>query len=158
MIRKRILLVAACLVLAGAALAGDDEDQPRGLPTLDWQGHRDATERARAEGKPLMLYFAAPSCDRCRRMEKETFADGDVVRYLNEHFALAEVNADHLPALAAKYGVNGLPTLVFLDPEGARLTRFDGFIKADDLKPLMTFIVSGDYSWTDYETWREHHK
>ncbi|MBE0565212.1 MAG: thioredoxin family protein [Krumholzibacteria bacterium] len=118
-----------------------------------WESHREAEARSLAEQKPLLIHFTAPWSGWCKKMQRETYADRRVVRYLNEHFAMAMVDTDKLPAMARKFAVEGPPTLWFLEPGGRRLTHLAGYTSADNLLPLLEFIVARDYEWTDYGTW-----
>lgn len=123
-----------------------------------WESYREAEARSLAEQKPLLIHFTAPWSGWCKKMQRETYADRRVVRYLNEHFAMAMVDTDKLPAMASKFAVEGPPTLWFVEPGGRRLTRLTGYTSADNLLPLLEFIVAGDYAWTDYGTWLERRR
>ena len=145
------VLLAAFAARARAADAPDNRN-------VRWESHREAQERARREDKPLLIHFTAPWSKWCDKMRRETYADRAVRAYLNEHFALTMIDTAKLPAMAAKYEVEGLPTLWFLDAEGRRLTHLDGFVSAENLLPLLEFIVARAYETSDYQTWRERRK
>lgn len=145
----------AVLVVAAAVARAQDTPDPR---YVRWESLRDAQERALREGKPLLMHFTAPWSKWCDKMSRETYADRRVRAYLNEHFALAMVDTEKLPAMGRKYQVEGVPTLWFLDAEGKRLTHLDGFVSAENLLPLLEFIVTGAYETYDYEIWRDRRR
>jgi thioredoxin-related protein len=145
-----ILLLLGALLAAAPVAAEEEKPDNR---SLNWESYREASERSRREGKPLMIHFTARWCRWCTKMKLETYADRKVIRYLNEHFAMAMVDTDKLPALARKYRVEELPTLWFLDPAGKRLTRYPGFIGAARLLPLLEFIATEAYTEHDYDDW-----
>ncbi|RKZ16042.1 hypothetical protein DRQ50_06735 [bacterium] len=158
------LFVAMSVLPSSAATAQEDKQEsgPQGeeqdLRFINWESYREASARSRAANIPLLLYFMTDSDTYCRKMARETYKDPRVVGYLNENFAMATVNTIQLPSLAAKYEVNGLPTLWFLAGDGSRLTHVPGFMSAENLLQLLEFIHTGAYKETDYDQWREHRK
>jgi len=156
------LLLAVCLAVlalpAARVAAQDDDAGTTDYTRVRWETYREAQARARAESKPLLLDFSAPGDTYCARMQRETWTDRRVIHFLNDHFAMARIDTERLPAMARKFGVKGLPTVWFLDEAGKRLTHTDGFVSADNLIPLLQFVAARDYEWTDYSTWLEHRK
>ena len=97
----------------------------------DWDG---AFERARGEKKVVVVDFYADWCVWCRRLDTTTYRDPEVVRYMSEEVIPVKMDVEARPgkALANKYGVDGLPTIVILSPEGEELGRIPGYLRADD--------------------------
>ena len=166
-IARVLLLILGLTVGSSWAAAQTDGTAATGSPAapattdysrVHWQNLREAQARSQAEQKPLLIHFTAPWCGWCKKMERETYSVPAVIHYLNDNFTMAKVDTDKLPAMATKYQVEGLPTLWFQEDGGKRLTRLDGFTSADNLMPLLEFIVARDYEWTDYKTWLERRK
>ncbi len=142
--RRRVMkTVGILLVVLGAAYVarfalGDRFSPPTGperaAGRIEWlRNEPSALAAARSEGKPVMIDFRADWCSACRRMEAETFPDPAVVRQADGFVALKIDSTDpstpRITALHEKYGVVGLPALVFLDSRGRILpddtvTRF----------------------------------
>ncbi|MFN2370650.1 MAG: thioredoxin family protein [Candidatus Krumholzibacteriia bacterium] len=165
MLPRLLPCLGPVLVLALGAVPGSvrpasaqQEEPTPDTRRVRWETLRQAQDRAAADQKPLLIHFTAPWSGGCKQMHRETYRDPRVIRYLNEHFAMAEVDIEKLPALARKFAVEGLPTLWFLESGGRRLTRLDGFTPAENLLPLLEFIVARDYEWTDYATWLERRR
>jgi len=153
-----LCLTALCLAaIAGGSAAADEEEKPDNR-SIRWEGHRAARERSGAELKPLLVYFTNDSDKLCTKMRLETLNDRQVIRYLNEHFAACRMRPEDHPAEARKYGVDSVPSLWFVAPDGEKLTRVGGFLSPERLMPLLEYIVEGAYETTDYETWLEHRK
>lgn len=93
----------------------------------------EALAQAAALDRPVMIDFRADWCAACLRMERETFPDPRVARALEAFVPLKIDSTDpsdpEVRRLSKKYGVVGLPTIVFLDAEGLplpgkRITQF----------------------------------
>jgi thiol:disulfide interchange protein DsbD len=94
-----------------------------------------ATELARASGRPMVVDFMADWCLPCKEMDVKVFSHPDVVSELSA-FTLLRVDLsreDEDPALAAvkaKYDVNTLPAVRVVSPEGLIVQRFDTIVDA----------------------------
>lgn len=92
--------------------------------------------RARAEGKPVMIDFYADWCAACKELDRETYVAPVVVTEANR-FVNIKVDGtnedDAIMELYDRFGVQGLPTVAFVDSEGKVLQdpRVTGFLKPD---------------------------
>ena len=81
---------------------------------------------ARETGRPVMIDFTAEWCALCRQLETRTFPDPDVVRMARNFVAIridaTDASAPRVRDLQRRYGVVGLPTLIFLAPTGDPLS------------------------------------
>jgi hypothetical protein len=93
---------------------------------VDWSAWNDeAFARARAENKPILLSVGYSTCHWCHVMERESFEDERVGKYLNEHFVSIKVDREERPDVDKIYmtfvqattGGGGWPMNVFLTPE-----------------------------------------
>ncbi len=63
----------------------------------------EAFERARVQGKPVLLSVGYSTCHWCHVMERESFEDEEIARYLNEHFVAIKVDREERPDVDATY-------------------------------------------------------
>src|SRR5439155_32161 len=100
--------------------------QPAHNP-VDWFGWgEEAFGRARVENKPILLSVGYSACHWCHVMERESFANPDIARLMNELFISVKVDREERPdiddvymkAVQALTGRGGWPMTVFLTPEG----------------------------------------
>jgi uncharacterized protein len=111
-------------------LAGETSpylQQHAGNP-VDWYPWGAAAfERARAEGRPILLSIGYSACHWCHVMEHESFEDDETARLMNEHFVSVKVDREERPdvdsiymsAVQAMTGHGGWPMTVFLMPDGS---------------------------------------
>jgi uncharacterized protein YyaL (SSP411 family) len=93
---------------------------------VDWFAwNAEAFEKARAENKPILLSVGYSTCHWCHVMERESFEDERVGKFLNEHFVSIKVDREERPDVDKIYmtfvqattGGGGWPMNVFLTPE-----------------------------------------
>ncbi|HPI15809.1 MAG TPA: thioredoxin fold domain-containing protein [Spirochaetota bacterium] len=133
---------------------------------IQWKGFEEGVKIAKSENKPAVIDFYASWCHWCTVMEKDTFANADVVKKLSEDFVPIKIDMESSKTIsihgrslkpadfAAMMGVRGLPSLVFMDKNGEFITQIPGYIKADTFLPILSYIKSECYlrhvSFEDY--------
>ncbi len=92
---------------------------------VDWYPWSyEAFEKAQKESKPIFLSIGYSSCHWCHVMEKESFEDEEVAKFLNEHFVSIKVDKEERPDIDTVYmeycillnNSGGWPLSVFLTP------------------------------------------
>ncbi|HEV8374865.1 MAG TPA: thioredoxin domain-containing protein [Candidatus Polarisedimenticolia bacterium] len=92
---------------------------------VDWHPWgEEAFEQARLSGKPVLLSVGYSTCHWCHVMERESFEDEEIARYLNENFIAIKVDREERPdidslymsAVSALTGRGGWPMTVWLTP------------------------------------------
>ena len=109
-----------------AAQTASGHELPAGWLASEVEG----LAQARAESKPVMVDFWADWCTACHELDERTWPNGEV-RAALEGFVKIKIdqtkNGEAEKALQKKYGIVGLPTVVFLSPEGEEVGRFEGY-------------------------------
>ncbi len=111
---------------------------------INWLPYSEEKIMQAANNKiPVIIDFYADWCIPCKELEKFTFSDQEVVK-LSRKFVMLKVDltrtADPLSKeLLQKYGIKGVPTLVFLSEVGSELKelRVVGFVEKEEFLPVM---------------------
>ena len=118
---------------------------------IAWNDYTPGMALAGKEGKNIFLYFHASWCGYCTKFKKETFADDRIKAYLKDHFVSIGVDTDKREKLARQWGVRGLPTLWFLEPDGTKINSLPGFVNADQLLSILQYIHTQSYQTMSYQ-------
>ena len=114
---------------------------------VDWYPWGDeAFEKAKRENKPIFLSVGYSTCHWCHVMERESFADPETAKQINEHFVAVKVDREERPDVDRVYmsfvqattGRGGWPMNVFLTPD--RKPFFGGTYFPPDDRPGMPGI------------------
>ena len=101
-------------------------------------------EAGRREGKPVMFDFYATWCAACNELE-HTYSDPAVKSKLSK-FVNVKLdftrNSTEVERLKQKYGIVGLPVVIFFDSEGNQLTdkRLEKFVEPEEFLTLLAGI------------------
>ena len=130
--RLMSLLFTAALALA---LLTPAHAAPGGLPSTNIAWLTAAADadierafgQAKAQGKPVLLYWGAAWCPPCNQMKATLFNRQDFAAQ-SRHFVAVFVDGDRPAAqkIGARFKVSGYPTLVLFTPTGSEITRLPG--------------------------------
>ncbi|MED5399632.1 MAG: DUF255 domain-containing protein, partial [Planctomycetota bacterium] len=89
----------------------------------------EALQKARKEGKMIFLSIGYSSCYWCHVMERESFSDPEIAKFMNEHFVNIKIDREERPDIDDIYmtalgiyvtqtgGGTGWPLSMFLTPD-----------------------------------------
>jgi thioredoxin-related protein len=154
-----VVVIVMTILLFFASCSKSSEQEKTGSLTpgggvVTWYNFNDGLKLAQEKRKPIIMDFYADWCGWCRKMETEVFADREVAARLKDNYVCIRIHTDRDQDETIKYknhvltkrefsmmvGVQGLPTLVFMDKEGNLITKIPGFMTKDMLLPLLNYI------------------
>jgi len=148
--RHRPLITALCLAAAlacGLAAPLHAANAPGGVAWLDAAADADvdkAFAQARAEKKPVLLYWGAKWCPPCNQLKATLFNRQD---FIERSKAVVPVYVDgDLPGaqkLGTRFKVRGYPTMILMTPEGAEITRLPGEADAPQVVAMLQQGLAG---------------
>jgi len=79
---------------------------------------QDAFDEARERSVPVLLSLSTTWCVDCHEMDATTYADPNIAANINDRYVPVRVDADREPRIRERYAAGGLPSTVFLTPDG----------------------------------------
>ena len=92
-------------------------------------------EQARAEGKLVLLDFAAPWCGTCPAVDR--VLEQEILPRHKDRLLLVKVSVEEHPELADQYGILSVPTVMLLTPERETLWRQSGMFRREELEAVL---------------------
>ena len=118
---------------------------------VDWyEWGVEALDKAKRENKPLIISVGYASCHWCHVMERESFMDTAVARFMNDNFVSIKVDREERPDIDQIYintaqlisGNAGWPLNAFALPDGKPFYAATYFPKEQWLKVLQQIVAA----------------
>ena len=130
-----LFLFLAILTLA----SGFRSDKNRPAEGIQWLTIEEAYAKIQQEPRKVLIDVYTDWCGWCKKLVSDTFSQPAFQDYAKENLVLLEIDfpqgkpqsaelKKQNEALSKKYGVNGFPTLVLLNPNGKEIARNEGYL------------------------------
>ncbi|MBH9552149.1 thioredoxin family protein [Inhella gelatinilytica] len=145
--RIALSALSLSLVLAFTAPAQAALDMPPGIAWRAASQDADieaAFQAAKAEKKPVLLYWGAKWCPPCNQLKATLFNRADFIE--QSHAVIPVLIDGDLPGaqkLGARFKVRGYPTMILFNGDGQELTRLPGEADAARVVKLFQMGLSG---------------
>ena len=119
---------------------------------INWVTIEEAQQLTKQEPRKIIMDVYTDWCGWCKKMDKTTFSDGEVVEYVNKNFYAVKFNAEAdksftfkgqeftNPEFTRALRVSGFPTMVFFSEDFGKFQPVSGYRKAKEfLEMLKTF-------------------
>ncbi len=172
-VRKATKYSVIILLLIFSTVLSQDLFAQEGI--VNWLSFEEAVEKSKTEKKKVFIDVYTDWCGWCKVMDKNTFSQPVIAKYLNENFYAVKLNAeqrediifrDHTfkfvasgsrgyHELAASLLNNKLsyPTVVFLDENFNIIQPLPGYQKPDRFEMIVKFIGGDNFKTIDWQTW-----
>lgn len=99
---------------------------------------------AKADDKPVFLYWGAKWCPPCNQVKATIFNRQDFIER-SRHFVPVYVDGDTPSAqkLGSRFKVSGYPTMILFTPDGHEITRLPGEVDADQYMRVLNMGMNG---------------
>lgn len=151
----RAILAYLTLLLVLSASGAARADPPAGYRFVAFDA---GMAQARAENKPVLLYFGRYGCAWCDHTNRQTFSDPGLRELFNNHYALIYADAESgnrlrlasgerltEAKLGARLGAYATPLFVFMTPQGEVIARVPGFKTVEDFRNYDRYVREGHY-------------
>jgi thioredoxin-related protein len=172
------LLLFSLLAVAVACVVQAFVLVPTQETTVKWLDFKTAQALNKKKPKPMYIDVYTDWCGWCKRMDKDTFDDPSIAATLNKEFYPIKFNAEqsapvffngknfekksgersHGLAVAMLNGQMSYPSTVFFNSKQEIITVVPGYLKPDDLAPILKFVSSGAYKTKTWEQYQQNLK
>ncbi|MBI1222806.1 MAG: DUF255 domain-containing protein [Bacteroidetes bacterium] len=136
---RRVLTIATALVLIFSAESFNVIQQQ---PELKWEGWNSGYKRGISENKIILVDAYTDWCGWCKKMDRETYSDPEIIKKINKHFVAIKFNPElnqtyyidttaytgrELHAMLSKEYRTGYPTTYFILPQNNKLFINPGY-------------------------------
>jgi thioredoxin-related protein len=172
---KQLLLIAILSTLMSLQIIGQVAPKA-GNDDIEWLSWEEAISRNETEPKKIFVDVYTDWCGWCKKMDKSTFKDAQVVESLSDGFYAVKFNAEqresiefsgnvfkfvpggkrggiHELAVALLDNKMGFPSFVLLDEDMSRIMISPGFKHPADIIKELNYAREEIYkttSWDDY--------
>ncbi|MFD1293441.1 thioredoxin family protein [Lutibacter holmesii] len=150
---------------------------------IKWLTFEEAVAAQKENPKKIIMDAYTSWCGWCKKMDKETFKNKDVVNYINEHFYAVKFDAEGNETINFKgreytnpnydpnvsrgrnsshqlsqyFSIRSFPTIVYLDEEANLISPIPGYKTPQQLELfLKTFKTDVYKTLTDQESWETY--
>lgn len=143
---------------------------------INWLTFEEAVELNKENPKKILIDIYTDWCGWCKRMDKDTYEEAQIIEIINTHYYAVKFNAEQRESIEfdghtfkfvprGKGGVHELaagltqnklsyPTTVFMNEKMEMIQPIAGYMKPDKLHPILKFIGENHFkntSWEDYQ-------
>lgn len=175
--RKLFILL---LLIPFPFLAKAQKAKQPATESIHWITWNEVEAKMAKEPRKVMVDVNTTWCGPCRMMAQNTFTDPEVVKYVNTHYYAINFNAEgpdsitfkgttyrnqnYDPSRSGRNGTHDLtmaiapvngkiayPTIVYLDEDFKILSPVQGYLKPDQIMPILKFFGDNAYKTQTYE-------
>jgi len=158
---KRRIWYPVLLVLVGLVSLGFSDKEKKSSKDktvsgeLVWYRYDQGLQKAKAEKKPILVDFYTDWCGWCKKMDRDTYANQEVIKLLNDNFIAVKLNAESRNPLeitdkdgnkkteaqiAREFRVSSFPITWFLRPNGEQIAQLPGYRGPTDFLFILTLV------------------
>jgi thioredoxin-related protein len=169
-----MIAVMLALISSVCAKSSENRDSGQDISPADagnrvvWHDFNSGIRLAMTKHMPIVMDFYADWCGWCKRMDRDVFSSKDVSKKLKNNYISIRVYMDKDPDEIIRYknhtltkqeftamlGIQGLPTVVFMDRDANLITKIPGYVKRKVFLSLLEYINDECYlkkiSFDDY--------
>lgn len=135
-----------------------------------WLSMEDAIAKAQTDSTLVLVYGYAAWCGYCARFDQDVFTDDAVQAYLAEHYAPTRLDLEDEAEmqffdarvtgvqLGRAMGIAGTPTSVFVDVDGALITKLPGYTDAETFLYTLQYVREEAYETMPFDAYLEQRR
>lgn len=171
--KKISVLLLGLMLSFGWAFAGGNDADPAG-EEINWLSFEEAEQKMKEQPRKVIIDVYTGWCGWCKVMDKKTYANPDVIKYINQNFYAIKFNAEEKKVIHflgkdweynKQYRANDLainmlqgkmsyPTTIVTDKNFQNPNPIPGYLEVKVMEPILKYFGEKAYmkqSWEDYQ-------
>jgi len=150
--------------------------------SINWVTFEEAIKLQQKKPKKIFMDVYTDWCGPCKMLDRQTFQNADVAKYINEHFYAVKFNGEGKETVTYQgntysnprymegrtgrnsvheftkaLGVSSYPTMLFFDETGSLIQPLKGFLRPKQIEIFLKIFATDDYKKFDtQEKWQEY--
>ncbi|HOP62923.1 MAG TPA: thioredoxin fold domain-containing protein [Spirochaetota bacterium] len=155
----KALILNLIFIAFSCSNSGNSGENISGKASVKWYGIQEGMEKAKKEGKSIIMYFYTDWCVYCKKMDVQIFSDPDVSSFMNDRYISIRINPEidketilvmgknFTPSqFMGQIGASGFPTTMFWDKKQKPLTVLPGYTEKETFLSVISYINDECYS------------
>lgn len=163
---KKGLTIAAVLTVAVITTVfafKSSSASPGNGEGVKWENITSGINSMKSGQKKMVMDVYTDWCGWCKKMDKATYSDASVVKYIGSNFVAVKLNAESPNTFEFKgqkyseqqfaqaLGVTGYPATVFFDEKGEPITVVPGYIEGKEFLKILKYFEEDAYKTKSFE-------
>ena len=145
---------------------------------LEWLNLEQASVKLQNQKKPLLIDLYTDWCGWCKVMDKKTYTNPDLIKYVSEKFYPVKLDAETKETLSWNgkqfkfsndYRVNefavylaggnlAFPTTIIIPTDGSGPQAIPGYLKPEEMELVLKYFGEGYYGKTPFQEYQQQFK
>ncbi len=174
-------LLVVAVMFASFITLNESTPMEEGGDAIKWYTWEEAIAANKKTKKKIFVDIYTDWCGWCKRMDKTTFSDPEVAKYMDENFYCVKLDAEqkgdinyggHTYKFVSNYGRKGVhelaftlldgrmsyPQYVFMDENEGKLIIERGYKKKDEFMKTLKYVATNAYHNTNLQTYKANGK
>lgn len=171
---NKIILSVCIVMLAGVALSFTHFNKPAGNEQhgINWMTMQQALDANKKKPKKIIVDVYTDWCGWCKKMDKDTYDNPEIIKYINENYYAVKFNAENngevkfkdrvykMPNTGGRatheftavimQGGGGYPTTCFFDNDLSILQSVSGYLDAKTMNMVLKYFGGNHHKTTEW--------